>query len=189
MVRFATRIGAMYRPRNIVTERVRDVVFRGIQLFPGGRDYILQMKYKPMPRYTEGVVAGVDRRDRNDPVGRMFPQPDVVAGGTRTRLDDALGPWFAVLCLDGEPEQLAPAAMAWLRSIGAGVFVVRPRGNEAGPCELVDVDGAIARWRAAHPGLDVVVLRPDRYVATACRRGELGARVDELRQRFGEARQ
>jgi 3-(3-hydroxy-phenyl)propionate hydroxylase len=186
MVRFATRIGAMYRPRNIVTERVRDVVFRGIQLFPGGRDYILQMKYKPMPRYTDGAVAGVDRRDRNDPVGRMFPQPDVAAGGTRTRLDDALGPWFAVLCVDGEPEP-EREALDWLRSIGAGVFVVRSQGAtaESGSCELVDVDGAIARWRAAHPAADVVILRPDRYVAAACRRSELSARIDELRQRFG----
>jgi 3-(3-hydroxy-phenyl)propionate hydroxylase len=117
----------------------------------------------------------------------MFPQPDVAVGGTRTRLDDALGPWFAVLCLDGEPEPLAPVAMAWLRSIGAGVFVVRPQGTEAGPSELVDVDGAIARWRAAHPAVDVVILRPDRYAATACRRSELDARVDDLRLRFGTA--
>ena len=83
MVGFATRMGAMYRPRNVVTERLRDAVFRAVQVVPGGRDYILQMKYKPMPRYTDGVVVGVDRSSRTDPVGRMFPQPDVDAPGGR----------------------------------------------------------------------------------------------------------
>src|SRR5690606_19032036 len=55
MVSFATRVGRMYQPRNRVTETVRNAFFRGVQQVPGARDYILQMKYKPAPRYTEGV--------------------------------------------------------------------------------------------------------------------------------------
>ena len=57
MVNFATRMGQMYSPHNLATERVRAAAFRGVQKIPGARDYILQMKYKPMPRYTRGAVV------------------------------------------------------------------------------------------------------------------------------------
>ena len=130
MVGFATKMGAMYRPRNALTERLRDGVFRAVQLVPGGRDYILQMKYKPMPRYTDGVVTGVDRSSKHDPVGRMFPQPDVDTPGGRTRLDDAIGPWFAVLGLEHDPSTLDADSIAWWRSIGACfVHVASPRAR------------------------------------------------------------
>jgi 3-(3-hydroxy-phenyl)propionate hydroxylase len=44
MVQFATKMGSMYSPKNVFTERVRDVAFQAAQKLPGGRDYILQMK-------------------------------------------------------------------------------------------------------------------------------------------------
>ncbi|MGD9701294.1 MAG: bifunctional 3-(3-hydroxy-phenyl)propionate/3-hydroxycinnamic acid hydroxylase [Acidimicrobiia bacterium] len=196
MVDFATKMGSMYRPRNTVTERLRDLVFRGVQLVPGGRDYILQMKYKPMPRYTEGVVAGVDRSSKSDPVGRMFPQPDVEAPGGRMRLDDAIGPWFAVLGLETDPSLLDPESVAWWRSIGARlVHVARPRahalgapgpvGDDGDVLTIEDVDGAFRDWRLARPGDEVIILRPDRYVAATCRRDGFAAVTGALRTTFG----
>jgi 3-(3-hydroxy-phenyl)propionate hydroxylase len=172
MVRFATRMGAMYRPRNVWTERARDLAFRGIQCVPGGRDYVLQMKYKPMPRYTRGIVTGVDRRNRADPVGRMFPQPRVALDGQPMLLDDALGPWFAVLCY-GWPGELDRDALGRWLGLGASAFFLRCDGHRperAGDDVVVidDLDGALGRWREAHPEVEVVILRPDRYVAAAC---------------------
>ena len=35
--------------------------------------------------------------------------------------------------------------------------------------------GVLQRWWQAHPGVDVVLLRPDRYVAAACRAGDFAA--------------
>jgi 3-(3-hydroxy-phenyl)propionate hydroxylase len=197
MVKFATRMGAMYRPHNRVTERVRDLVFRLVQFVPGGRDYLLQMKYKPMPRYTEGVLAGVDRSDKADPVGRMFPQPDVDAPGGRTRLDDAVGPWFAILCLEHDPVDLDPVALDWWRSIGARiVHVSRSRSHPIGSATNVsetddvltveDVDGAFRDWRLARPGDEVVVLRPDRYVAATCSRGGFASTTHALGVAMGQ---
>jgi 3-(3-hydroxy-phenyl)propionate hydroxylase len=175
MVQFATRMGAMYRPRSHRTERARDLVFRGVQRIPGGRDYVLQMKYKPMPRYVDGIVAGVDRRDKADPVGRMFLQPHVALDGERVLLDEALGPWFAVLRFGGDPAELDDGALDWWREVGARLVRVRLDGDEqparGGAVAIDDVDGALARWRSQHPDVDVVVLRPDRYVATACPAG------------------
>jgi 3-(3-hydroxy-phenyl)propionate hydroxylase len=82
----------MYRPHNAVTERLRDVVCRAVQRVPGGRDYVLQMKYKPMPRYVDGVVAGVNPKDKHDAVGRMFPQPDVEVHVQRMRSCSTMSP-------------------------------------------------------------------------------------------------
>jgi hypothetical protein len=75
---------------------------------------------------------------------------------------------------------------------------VRPQGSdvsayESGYLDVVDVDGELADWYRKY-GVDVVVLRPDRFVfgaATADAAGLLpGALADALRQApvAGEAR-
>jgi 3-(3-hydroxy-phenyl)propionate hydroxylase len=180
MVGFATRMGARYRPRNVATEHLRDLVFRCLQRIPGGRDYILQMKYKPMPRYTEGAVTGVDTTNKLDPVGRMFPQPFVGTATGRVQLDDALGPWFAVLVFSDA--QLDDDATRWWQSIGARIVRV---GDQPEADTVVDSDGALARWRTERPGCDVVVLRPDRYVASAGLVADFAAATANLRTTFG----
>lgn len=196
MVEFATRMGARYRPRNALTERLRDGVFRAVQVVPGGRDYLLQMKYKPMPRYTVGVVADVDPSSTRDPRGRMFPQPVVDAPAGRVRLDDAIGPWFAVIGLEHDPSSLDAGAVAWWRSVGAClVRVVRPHahafgepspvGDDGGVLTVEDVDGAFRDWRLARPSDEVLVLRPDRYLAAACRRQDFAMATTALRASLG----
>jgi 3-(3-hydroxy-phenyl)propionate hydroxylase len=192
MVRFATRMGAMYRPHNAVTERFRDLVFRAVQAVPGGRDYVLQMKYKPMPLYIEGVVARVGPKVREDPVGRMFLQPDVVVGAVQMRLDDAIGPWFAVLCLGADPLTLDSDALAWWRSVGARLVKVTAHGVAEVASEskddvvaVQDLTGALDVWHRAHPSAAVIVLRPDRYVAAACGRSDFAKVTADLRSSLG----
>ena len=102
MVSFATRIGRMYSPRNRPFEIARDSLFRVINVLPGARDYVLQMKYKPMPNYIGGLV--IPPSVKGSIVGRMVPQPFVEStGGVRQRLDDALGSWFAVVGIHCDP--------------------------------------------------------------------------------------
>ena len=198
MVSFATRIGRMYRPRNLVTERARDLAFTGLQLLPGGKEYILQMKYKPMPRYDEGIVLDAAAGGVHSPVGRMFTQPVVEAGGRRAKLDEVIGGWFAVLGLHLDPREfLGPQAQAWWRSLGARfVRIDAPRSGPgpAGPVApmasagqddpvtvVEDVDGAFRDWLLASPDREVIVLRPDRYVAAVCDRSGLDAVTARLR--------
>ena len=192
MVRFATKMGAMYRPHNAVTERFRDLVFRAVQAVPGGRDYVLQMKYKPMPRYIDGVVARVGPKLRDDPVGRMFLQPDVGAHADRIRLDDAIGPWFAVLCFAGDPATLDSDALVWWRSVGARFVEVRSPGAASAATgdntEIVTIDditGTFDGWCRAHRSAEVIVLRPDRYVAAACVRSDFPVVTADLRTSLG----
>jgi 3-(3-hydroxy-phenyl)propionate hydroxylase len=204
MVNFATRMGQMYIPHNLATERVRDIAFRGVQKIPGARDYILQMKYKPMPRYTRGAVVPYAGTSPDVPLGRMFIQPAVEnADGDRVLLDDALGSSFALLGLHVDPASgLSADAAAWWRSLGArSVQVLAPRGapgpdpggrrkrpgQPAGDWSVVveDVDGAFRDWLLRRPADNVIVLRPDRYVAAVCPLGDLEQVTGQLRRILG----
>jgi 3-(3-hydroxy-phenyl)propionate hydroxylase len=204
MVNFATRMGQMYSPHSLATERVRAAAFRGAQKIPGARDYILQMKYKPMPRYTRGAVVPYAGTSKDVPLGRMFTQPAVEnADGDRVMLDDALGSSFALLGLHVDPSSgLSAAAAQWWRSLGArSVQVLAPRGAP-GPdpggrrkrpgrpgddwsAIVEDVDGAFRDWLLKRPADNVIVLRPDRYVAAVCSLDGLEHVTARLRQTLG----
>jgi 3-(3-hydroxy-phenyl)propionate hydroxylase len=204
MVNFATRMGQMYSPHNHVTERVRAAAFRGAQKVPGARDYILQMKYKPMPRYVRGAVVPYTGTSKDVPLGRMFTQPAVEnADGDRILLDEALGSSFALIGLHADPAAgLSADATAWWRSLGArSVQVLAPRGapgpdpggrrkRPAQPGDdwsviVEDVDGAFRDWLLKRPADNVIVLRPDRYVAAVCSLGDLERVTGRLRQTLG----
>jgi 3-(3-hydroxy-phenyl)propionate hydroxylase len=205
MVSFATRMGEMYQPRNRYTEIVRDAVFRGVQLVPGARDYILQMKYKPLPRYVDGVVVGPDTRDAASPTGRPFPQPVVrTVDGVRLKLDDAVGRSFALIGLGVDPgRHLSDRSRAFWDSIGAafvhiGAPVASQRStprlesaDEASTADatvhLYDVDGVFRDMRLERAADEVIVLRPDRYVAATGRAGELDDLTNRIRAATGEA--
>jgi len=199
MVWFATRMGRLYTPHNRLTERVRSFSFRVLNLIPGGKEYLLQMKFKPMPRYTDGVVTGVDPAKRTThPVGRMFGQPMVeTTGRKRARLDDAIGPWFAVIGVGCDPAAaLSPDRRAWWEAIAARFVQVdsprtrvrpgdTPAGDGGATLHLVDVDGGFRDWLLDRPHDEVIVLRPDRYVAAVCRAADLDTTTDALRSVIG----
>jgi 3-(3-hydroxy-phenyl)propionate hydroxylase len=129
--------------------------------------------------------------------GRMFPQPRVVAAGSTAPqpLDGVLGAGFTVIGPGVRPTMADDRRWLGLPVTFVGV---RPQGSnvpahEGRYLEVVDVDGALADWYGKY-GVDVVVLRPDRFVfgaATGDAAGMLpGALADALRQApvAGEAR-
>ena len=182
MVNFATSIGRFYRPFNFFTERVRDVFFRLVQSMPSVRDYILQLKFKPMPKYRRGLVlsAGADPG-----LGTMFMQPRVAGTDGKTRkLDDLIGPGFCLLGMNVDPAQhMSEADRAFWRRLGTTVCRVnRSRagahlttGTDPDTMLLDDIEGRFRDWLEDHAPNDVVLLRPDRYVAAVCRHDGLSA--------------
>lgn len=193
MVAFATRVGGMYQPRNLATEAVRDVFFRGVQRIPGARDYVLQMKYKPLPRYVTGFVVDPDTGDKKSPVGRMFPQPSVqTADGSRSKLDDILGSGFALVGLHRDPlASLDEDDRRFWQDLGTtSVHVMAPRPLQrvadqleaAGSSVAVyDIDGTFRDLLLSRPRDEVIVLRPDRYVAAAGPATDLARITKKLR--------
>lgn len=191
MVDLADTFGAMLMPTSPVKAWVRDLFFRSVRFLPGIRDYVLQMRFKPMPVYREGVVLPAEGHSM---IGRMFVQPDVEdAASCRRKLDDVLGPWFAIIGWQVDPQEaLSQADRDFWRTLGVKfVHVTRSRSGQSregrvrsvhGSECVEDVDNHLANWFESNPGA-IVVLRPDRYIAAHTRPDRL-ARITQDFRRF-----
>lgn len=188
MIELADLFGALLMPTNRLKAWLRDTFFSAARLLPGVRNYVLQMRFKPMPRYEQGVVV---RTPGTPMVGRMLIQPDVEdARGQRVKLDDVLGPWFAVVGWQTDPQAaLSAAEIATWRALGARfVRIDRARGGPSPGARVAsplntqcveDVDNQFSDWMDAHPG-PLLVVRPDRFIAAQCSAADL----PEVTRRF-----
>src|SRR5207245_1183120 len=156
----ATSIGSFYAPKNFVTEAFRTAFFKIIQGLPGARDYILQMKFKPLPRYLHGIVVHRGMPGKRSLVGRMCLQPTVeTAARKRVKLDDAIGNWFSIIGVNKDPAQYLSQAERtfWTDNGACLVQVVKSRSNPArvkaapGTILLDDVAGTFRDWIIERP--------------------------------------
>jgi 3-(3-hydroxy-phenyl)propionate hydroxylase len=189
MIDLSTTLGHILSPTDRRVAAARDLAFRSIVRAPVVKNWVLQMRFKPMPRYTDGLVVSGER-GRNSPVGRMFAQPLVENGhGQAVRLDDTLGSWFAVIGFRADPaEHLTDAQRDYLTGLGASLVKVidsragRGQRTAAHPGTQVieDLEGHLRDWFTGH-ATRFVVIRPDRYVAAHADETSLGAAINRLR--------
>jgi 3-(3-hydroxy-phenyl)propionate hydroxylase len=180
MIDLSTMVGRVISPTNRHVASLRDRVIRAASVVPSLKRYILEMRFKPMPRYYQGAVVHASTPPRADsPVGTLFIQPRVdTRGQQNVLLDDVTGPWFAVLCWNNDPRKLlgAEAFESW-KALGASFIAIRPQtqlhwtgDGEADDPDVVivgDRSGALKSWFDSHTE-SVLFLRPDRCVAGAC---------------------
>lgn len=168
LTRAAVAVGRVITERRRVVTAVRDPLLRGLCLLPGLGSFVREGRWFPVTRYRRGLLAGVAGfRGARRAVGAHIPQPWVLdAGGSRVRLDDALGgPEWAVLHT-GRPG--AAGLEAWRRA-GVRVHELRPAGEAPGAGALVDVENVLVDWmRARRTG--ALAVRPDGvvYAAGSC---------------------
>ncbi len=100
-----------------------------------------------------GGVLLTEQRLANEPVGELLRQPTVRdANGSTCRIDEILGPGFAVVGRKSSDLEMGAEAMAVLERLG----------GRAVSLEGLDVvEGEMDKVFESHPA---VVLRPDRYV-------------------------
>ncbi|WP_231645488.1 bifunctional 3-(3-hydroxy-phenyl)propionate/3-hydroxycinnamic acid hydroxylase [Mycolicibacterium mengxianglii] len=177
MIDLSTMVGRVISPTNRRVASLRDKLIRGASVVPTLKRYVLEMRFKPMPRYEQGAVFhAVSPPPPTSPVGTLFIQPRVdTRTATNVLLDDVLGSGFAVLCWSNNPRQFMGAEVfeKW-RALGAAFVTVRPtcQLNWAGsddPDVIVvgDRTGALKTWFDAQTD-SVLFLRPDRCIAAAC---------------------
>lgn len=177
MIDLADMFGTVLSQRNRFVAWIRDRFFLSIRKLPRVRDYVLQMKFKPMPRFTRGIVRNTGHARRDDLVGRMFIQPNVEDDRGRVRrLDEVIGPRFALLSWRCDALDDAPVALRErLALLGCDpVVAVRSRSGKRGlgsslpaaPAGAVieDVENALHTWFQAGE-VDWVLIRPDRFIA------------------------
>ncbi|ORB80172.1 bifunctional 3-(3-hydroxy-phenyl)propionate/3-hydroxycinnamic acid hydroxylase [Mycobacterium timonense] len=176
MIDLSTMVGRVISPTNRRVAGARDLLVRSASIVPTLKRYVLEMRFKPMPRYEHGAVVHANPGRADSPVGTLFIQPRV---DTRDQqdvlLDDVLGPWFAVLCWNNNPRKiLGETAFANWKALGARFFALRPAtqlhwtGHDDPDVVVVgDRRGDLKSWFDIHAE-SVLVLRPDRCIAGAC---------------------
>ncbi|MEZ5658017.1 MAG: bifunctional 3-(3-hydroxy-phenyl)propionate/3-hydroxycinnamic acid hydroxylase [Burkholderiaceae bacterium] len=175
MIDLADQVGAIFSVRNRALAWIRDRLLLGMHMIPAVRDYVLQFKFKPMPRYDNGGLVVSGRGAAGAAVGRMMLQPTVeLADGSAQRLDDACGPWFALIGWKTDPLAQLPEDLRerWRRMGARSLMVVRARSGPApgvvqrcdtGTQVVQDIENALSFW---FEGKDarIAIVRPDRYV-------------------------
>ncbi|AAS03011.1 bifunctional 3-(3-hydroxy-phenyl)propionate/3-hydroxycinnamic acid hydroxylase [Mycobacterium avium] len=176
MIDLSTMVGRVISPTNRRVAGARDLLVRSASIVPTLKRYVLEMRFKPMPRYEQGAVVHANPGRADSPVGTLFIQPRV---DTRDQqdvlLDDVLGPWFAVLCWNNNPRKiLGETAFANWKALGARFFALRPAtqlhwtGHDDPDVVVVgDRRGDLKSWFDTHAE-SVLFLRPDRCIAGAC---------------------
>ncbi|MDC9005724.1 bifunctional 3-(3-hydroxy-phenyl)propionate/3-hydroxycinnamic acid hydroxylase [Mycobacterium marinum] len=176
MIDLSTMVGRVISPTDRRIAAVRNAVVRSASVLPSLKRYVLEMRFKPMPRYEVGAVVHDRPRRPRSPVGTLFIQPRVDTRGQQNiLLDDVLGGWFAVLCWNNNPRKiLGDAAFATWNALGAKFVAARPAvqlhwtGDDDPDVVIVgDRTGEIKAWFDSHVE-SVLFVRPDRCIAGAC---------------------
>jgi 3-(3-hydroxy-phenyl)propionate hydroxylase len=175
MIDLSTLVGRWVSPTSERLAALRDAVLVMASSVPAIKSYLVEMRFKPMPRYREGALTYLHANSGDPVVGRQFIQPRVdTRHASGVRLDDVIGPWFSVLCWNNDPlAVLGSEAERWLQ-LGATLVQLRPQeqlhwsGSDTPEVLVVgDSTGALKQWFDHNPSA-VLFLRPDRFVAAAC---------------------
>ncbi len=171
MIALSKRVGSILMTRDPLRAWLRDLMFAVLSRTPISGQYLREMRFKPRPQAARGFFLA----SRHSPLpGRLFVQPDVLdRTGRRRRLDEMLGPGFALLHLGGGPHDGFEEfdRTFWTR-LGAQRVRVLPGGlsdANAWRTPVSDIGGVIEKLA---PGTATLLLRPDRYVAAYIRPGE-----------------
>lgn len=209
MVDLSLTFGKFIKITNPVAVAVRDVAATTLNIFPQVKSYFADMRFKPMPRYTRGVLADptaqtsgratatltnrlIPVRTANtkvSPVGVQFPQPRVNTRDTdNVLLDDAIGAWWSVIVWGNNPRDLLPqSSLDKLNALGARLVAVVPETQRVWAEQYMDPDvlvlgdhtGRLKKWFDDRP-TPMVFLRPDRFVAGACLTQHAPATLDAI---------
>jgi len=168
MIQLALRMGKVMAPPSRLAGIATRAAFTALRAWPPASDYVLQMKYKPKPRFAEGflLTGGTTAAHL---VGRLFPQPYVRAmGGEPALLDEVVGQSFCLLARTAQPAAVFGALghPVWDR-LAARRVAILPAGTALSEVDGVTVVGEMDDTIAAALGDAILLLRPDHYVAAA----------------------
>lgn len=176
MIDLSTLVGRVISPTDPRIATLRDKVIRAASVVPTLKRYVLEMRFKPMPRYDTGAVVHTESSSAIPPAGTLFIQPNVDTRDTQNiLLDEVLGTGFAVLAWNNNPRALlGDATFARWKKLGANLIEARPNtqlhwtGHDDPDVTIVgDRTGALKKFFDAHAE-SVLFIRPDRCIAAAC---------------------
>jgi len=152
-------------PTNRRVAALRDRVIHAASVVPSVKRYVLEMRFKPMPRYLQGAVYHAEPRSENSPTGTLFIQPRVdTRDQQNVLLDDVVGPGFAVLCWSNNLRAvLGDSAFDRWKALGTRFIEVRPMTQLTN--ERFAATGAISAKGDDIAGLEVAAIMKSFHVA------------------------
>lgn len=168
MIQLAVVMGDIVMPIGTEELAFREQLMKSLAPFPAVQDYLLQMKFKPRPRYASGLFLGLDDQPfEASIVGEMIPQPDVQTPEGVQKMDVLLGAGFALIAQD----QAGAQALAGLEQDTLGGLALSRSVLAWGQVDTLGLPGgtvADGRVKPMRTHRDQILLvRPDRYVAAA----------------------
>ena len=169
LIKLALNLGVVMAPATVLRARLISAAFALIGLVPPLRDYFLQMRFKPKPRFTKGLVLPEGKAGKLA-CGQMFPQPLLTdAQGHTQLLDTTIGAGFALIQY-GDParQRLDGLRHGLWDHLEAKRILILPAHVQALPslpgCTVLH-DREDALKDLLGDSHTFVLLRPDRYVA------------------------
>lgn len=183
MIQIAVAMGKFVMPAGEDEIRFRDTLLEALEPFPMVRDYLIQMRFKPRPRYQAGLFLDLDRQELDASlVGEMIPQPKLARPEAEpVPLDSLLGPGFSLV----SQNVTAREALNALRAQDyLGLPLQRVHLDENDTPDRAD---PIFRPLRTHRD-QVLLVRPDRYCAAAIWPERLHDDLQRYRSSFGAVR-
>jgi len=184
MVQLAVAMGDIVMPEGEADIAFRASVLRWMDRFPEAREYIVGMKFKPPPRYSDGAFVDLHTQPfAGSLVGQMMPQPPVTRpGGGAARLDDVIGPGFALIAQQPAVAEAMRDQLGMWSALGPAAVLLTDDPVE-GIESLVPEEGQALAMLRAHRD-QIILVRPDRYVAAAFWPGGGDAALEAFRSRL-----
>jgi 3-(3-hydroxy-phenyl)propionate hydroxylase len=169
MITLALRMGRIMGPSSRLNGWLVQSAFSALSIWKPLKDYFGQMKYKPKPRFVNGLLIPDGRPRRRTAVGRLAPQPMVGTVHGQALLDDVIGDGFALVGFTHDIETLVRCAnepaFAALRP-RCILVASAPASPRNGVTIISDPAGDLRRGLDRAAGR-VFLIRPDRYVLGA----------------------
>ena len=201
MVKLSDALGRFLSPTSPTVARARDTVLRGLTVAPPVRNWLVQMRFKPVPRYTEGIMLHRhgDRRGRahrwagcsSSPGSR--PPTGGCCGSTRHSASGSPSSATALI----RSSIWMPTSRAFWDRIGTRYLTVvesrsgrsraERRTSTTDSVTVEDVDGTLRDWFAEHQG-SIAVVRPDRYLAALTEPRDLATVSDAFERLLAPSR-
>lgn len=170
MIELALRMGKIMMPASVPRGKLIRMCFRFLGLYGPARDYFAQMKYKPKPKFSAGLIRSAPKVPGAGAIGRMIPQPLVIALDHQQILLDTLLPDRPVVLVFSEaPERWVDAEMQGrLQKLGCAVIGLTPEWMNpvSAPFPIVRDSSRFFSEKPFRDCLEMaLLLRRDRYVA------------------------
>lgn len=167
MIQLAVVMGDIVMPIDTQQLAFRQQLLTALAPFPAVQDYLLQMRFKPRPRFNTGLFLDLDNGlFEGDLVGEMIPQPDVETSVGTCKLDTVLGQGFALIAQD----RAGAEALAGLEDdrfmglpLGRAYLPYRSDSSAMEPAHTQDPRARLLRTHRDQ----ILLIRPDRYCAAA----------------------